>query len=167
MDDVRRFIEVEGPAYLLQSLRTLRSHTLDQPLSTIPADPAWIEQNFPKVKRGVHPRPDLDQKVEPYRKWRADLLRAVSLATGATAAKAELRARADAWAPLIAGTQLHTTKGGIINAASAPLVTKLSDIARRAEVEPWELADPDVVARLETGFAAKTDRRPLREALRC
>ncbi|MDO5604807.1 MAG: hypothetical protein Q4G25_06555 [Paracoccus sp. (in: a-proteobacteria)] len=166
MEDVKQYIEVEGPSYLLQSLRTLRSHTMDQPLTTIPADPEWIEHHFPKVKRGVHPRPDLDQKVEPYKKWRADLLRAVAMATGAKATKAALRAREDSWASLIEGAMLHTSNGGIIHKASASLVIRMADIARRAEVEPWELAEPDVVARLETGFASKVDRDSLRRAFR-
>lgn len=166
MEDVQRFVAVEGPDYLLQALRTLRSHTLDQPLSSIPADLEWIDRNFPKARRGVHPRPDLGQKLGPYQKWRADLRRAVERATGARAARDDLRNRDDAWMPLIAAARLHSTQGGIIHPGSASLVTRLADIARRAGMTPAELADPDAGERLESGMASQRDRAPLRQAMR-
>lgn len=150
--------------YLLQALRTLVSHCAGAPLSTMPADPAWIEEHFPKAAKGVHPRPDLGQSLKTYQKWRADLLRGVMKADGSEAEVKALRARKDGWADLIAAVQLHTTThGGSIHPAALSPLTKLADIARRAGVEPRDLDQDDVLGRLEQGFRLPLDRQAARD----
>ncbi|MCP1168907.1 site-specific integrase [Limimaricola litoreus] len=174
MQDVADWVVAQAPnpeeprkdnpvGYLLQALRTLVSHCAGAPLSTMPADPAWIEEHFPKVVKGVHPRPELGQSVGVYQKWRADLLRSIKKANGAEAEVKALRARKDGWADLIAAVQLHTTThGGSIHPAALSPLTKLADIARRAGVEPRDLDQPDVLSRLEQGFRLPLDRQDAR-----
>lgn len=166
MADVRSCLETEGPAYLLQAIRTLRSHTHDEPLVHIPAAPAWIDRHFPKVRRGLHPRPDLGQSVEPYKKWRADLLRAVARATGKRTEKEQRRAQEDGWRRLITAAKLHSSNGGIIHPASASLVASLADIARRGNIEPRELCGQGAVLdRLVGAFSGRNERAVARKAL--
>lgn len=163
---VHDHITAQGPAYLLQALRTLTTHTNHAPLSTLEASLDWIEQNFPKARKGVHPRPDLRQPLEAYKKWRADLVRSLKIATGARAAEQERKSRKDGWAGLLAAVMLHTRDGGLIHAAEAGGLTRLADVARRAGVEPWQLADAHALERLESAFVTPSDRGGVRNALR-
>jgi len=164
MQDLRVWLETNGPAYLLQALRTLETNTAGEPLKLIPADLAWIDTHFPKSRDGKHPRPDLGQSLEAYKKWRADLVRAVKKASGAEAEKTERRTRRDAWADLFQAGKLHTSSPGIVHAAALSPLNDLADIARRAELEPWDLADDDVLRRLEDAFVKQDDLQSARRA---
>tara|TARA_B100002049_G_scaffold152691_1_gene113812 strand:- start:7166 stop:9082 length:1917 start_codon:yes stop_codon:yes gene_type:complete len=154
----------------LQYLTRLQSHCGGAPLATIFTGVdllAEFDANFPKVKKGVHPRPDLDQDIEAYKTWRRQCRKTIEIATGVAADKAALRARQDGWTDLMAAIKLHCQNGGIIrNPRRAIPVTKLSDIARRAGVEPWHLADAGVLDRLEAAFAAPGDLQIVRRAQR-
>ena len=163
---VRDYLATEGPSYLLQALRTLTTHTNHAPLSTLEANLDWIEQNFPKSRKNVHPRPDLNQPLEAYKKWRADLVRAVKIATGARAAEQERKSQDDGWAELLAAVMLHTRDGGMIHAGEAGGLTRLADVARRVGVEPWQLADAHALERLESTFVTPSDRGGVRNALK-
>lgn len=151
----------------LQYLTKLQSHCGGAPLATIFSSDdllAEFDANFPEVKKGVHPRPDLPQKVETYQKWRRHCRRAIEVATGAAAEKAALRARQDGWTELLTAIKLHSTDGGVVHPASAGPVAKLSDIARRAGIEPWQLADAGVLDQLEEAFATPADLQIVRRA---
>lgn len=88
-EDVERHVKVHGPDYLLQALRTLQSHCRMAPLSTLAADLGWFLGEFPKSSRqNPMPRSDLGQGLEAYKKWHADIRRALAFASGARAAKA-------------------------------------------------------------------------------
>ncbi len=151
----------------LQYLTKLQSHCGDAPLATIFTSGdllAEFDANFPKVKKGVHPRGDLGQDIEAYKKWRRHCRRAIEVATGAAAEKAELQARQDGWAELQAAIKLHSTNGGVVHFASAGPVAKMADIARRSEIEPWQLADIGVLDQLEDAFAVPGDLQVVRRA---
>ena len=150
--------------FRLQYLTKLQSHCGAAPLSTLPADLAAFDRDFPKVRKGVHPRPDLHQPLETYKKWRQGARKALEVATGATAAKAKLRARKDGWADLLAAIKLHSKNGGCIHSGSSSPVAKLADIARRAGLEPWDLTQDKVLDKLEAQFAHPSDRGILRRA---
>ena len=153
----------------MQYLTKLQSNCGGMPLGLIwPGEDdllAAFDRDFPKPKKGVHPRPDLNQKFEAYKSWRTQARKCIEMATGVTAEKEELRARKDGWADLLAGIQLHLEPGGAIKNQQLIIpVTNLSDIARRANVEPWELADDGVLDRLKEGFAAPKDVASARRA---
>ena len=150
--------------YRLQYLTKLKSHCGAAPLSTLPADLAAFDRDFPKVHKGVHPRPDLHQPLETYKKWRQGARKALEIATGATAAKTKLRARQDGWADLLAAIKLHSKNGGCIHPGSSSPVVRLADMARRAGLEPWDLTRDKVLDKLEAQFAHPTDRGILRKA---
>jgi hypothetical protein len=165
MQDVWDFLAVEGPTYLLQAMRTLATHTNHAPPSSQDATFEWIAEHFPKARRGVHPRPDLNQGLDAYKKWRADLVRAVTIATGARAARQARDARQDGWTDLLSAVRLHTKDGGLIHPAAASPMTTFADISRRAGLEPWELDRKDAIARLEAALPIKEDRKVLRKGL--
>ncbi len=156
--------------FRLQYLTKLQSHCSGAPLATIFAGADLLmefDQDFPKVKKGVHPRGDLPQDIETYKKWRQGARKAIEVATGAAAEKAELRSRQDGWTELLAAIKLHCTDGGVIqNPKRAIPVTKLAEVARRAGIEPWELAIDGTLERLEGVFAVPDDREHLRRAQR-
>ncbi|MGP6090007.1 hypothetical protein [Antarctobacter jejuensis] len=166
MEDVLDHIDTNGPAYLRQALTTLVRHMHGTPLCALPADLAWIEEHFPRVKNGRHPRPDLGQKLEPYKKWRADLRRSVEIATGLRARKAALRDQVDGWAELLAAAKTHTVEGGLVHAAALSALLKLADLARSAEIDPWELANEDAIDRLENALNVPQDRDTIRRGQR-
>ncbi|WP_421904995.1 hypothetical protein [Mameliella sp.] len=151
----------------LQYLTKLQSHCGGAPLATIFTAGdllAQFDAAFPKVKRGVHPRPDLPQDIETYKKWRCQCLRAIEVATGAATAKTEDRARQDGWAELLAAIKLHSTDGGVVHPGSAGPVAKMADIARRAGIEPWQVAGAGVLERLNDAFAVPDDLQVVRRA---
>lgn len=154
----------------LQYLTKLQSHCGGAPLATIfPGGDLLIEFDvaFPKVKKGVHPRGDLKQGLKAYKKWRRQCRKIIEIATGAAAEKADLRARNDGWSELLAAIKLHCTDGGIIrHPASAGPVTTLADIARRADIEPWNLADDGVLAKMESEFIHPGNLQKARSAQR-
>ncbi|MEY8842081.1 hypothetical protein AB9K41_23880 [Cribrihabitans sp. XS_ASV171] len=153
----------------LQYLTKLQSHCGGTPLALIFTGGDLLvefDNAFPKVRKGVHPRPDLPQDIETYKKWRRQCRKAIEVATGAANEKTALRARQDGWADLLAAIKLHSTDGGIVHTASASPVARLADIARRADIEPWQLADEGVLDRLETAFACPRDLQIARKAQR-
>ena len=158
----------DNPAgWRLQYLTKLQSHCGGAPLATIFTSGDLLAEfatNFPKVKKGAHPRPDLGQDIEAYKKWRQQCRKAIEVATGAAAEKAELRARQDGWTELLAAFELHSTDGGVVHKAAASPVVKLSDIARRAGIEPWQLADAGVLDQIEGAFATPGDLQVVRRA---
>lgn len=165
-EDVERHLKAHGPKYLLQALRTLQSHCRMAPLSTLAADLGWFLDEFPKSSRqNPMPRPDLGQGVAPYKKWHADIRRALELASGARGARTVRDARADGWADLLAAIKAQTEDGGLIHPGSAGTVKRLADLGRRQSFEPWDLATPDIVATIEDGLAHHTERAPIRSAL--
>lgn len=154
-------------AWRLQYLTKLQSHCGGEQLATIfSGDDLLIEFDaaFPKVKKGVHPRPDLSQHIEIYKKWRRQCRKAIEIATGAAAEKAELRNRKDGWSDLLAAIKLHSTNGGLVHSAAASPVTKLADIARRASIEPWQLADAGILDEMESKFFSPHDLHVARRA---
>ena len=165
MQDVWDFLAVEGPTYLLQAMRTLATHTNHAPPSSQDATFEWIAEHFPKARRGVHPRPELDQGLDAYKKWRADLVRAVTIASGARAARQARDARQDGWTDLLSAVRLHTRDGGLIHPATASAMTTFADIARRASLEPWDLDTEGATTRLEAALPIKEDRKILRTGL--
>ena len=153
----------------LQYLTKLQSNCGGAPLAVIfPGHDllAEFDAAFPKVKKGVHPRPDLKQNSSAYKTWRRQCRRAIEIATGAAAEKAELRAREDGWSELLAAIKLHCTNGGIVHHAAASPVTALADIARRAGLEPWHLADDGTLDQLEAAFAYPHELNVARRAQR-
>lgn len=166
MHDVERFITVNGPPYLLKALTTLKSHLNQASLSGMDATLAEIEAYFPKSRKGVHPRPDLRQPLDAYKKWRADLIRAVKIATGMKAAKQVRQAQQDGWTELLAAIKMHTEHGGLINPITISPVAKLADFARCASLEPWDLDLDDAFARLELEIHVKEDRRVIERAIK-
>ena len=153
----------------MQYLTKLQSHCRGAPLGTIwPGEDdllAAFDRDFPKVKKGVHPRGDLQQDIETYKKWRRQCRKAIEIATGVAAEKQELRDRQDGWADLLAAIKLHCQDGGVIQTPQRTIpVTNLSDIARRADIEPWQLADAGVLDRLEEAFACPADLQAARKA---
>ncbi|WP_348657576.1 hypothetical protein [uncultured Sulfitobacter sp.] len=163
LQDVRDYIAANGPAYLLAALDRLHSRALfGASLKTLKI--ADFDPTFPKSVRGIHPRPDLPQDLEAYKRTRSDCRRAIAFATGAAAEKQELRARQDGWADLLAAAKLHSTNGGSIHPnALSPLAT-FADIARRGGIEPWDLAAPGATDRIEDVLQAKTEREVVRRA---
>ena len=178
MQDVWDFFACQAPdptkpkannpeGWRLQYLTKLQSHCGDAPLPTIFTGGNLLtefDEAFPKVRKGVHPRPDLPQNIETYKKWRRQCRKAIEVATGAAAEKAERRGRQDGWADLLAAIKLHCTDGGIVHHASASPVTALADIARRAGIEPWQLADKGVLEHIEKAFAYPGDLQVVRRA---
>jgi len=165
MQDAKDYLTIHGPIYLLQAIRTLETHTNYEPLSTMDATEKWVDDNFPKARKGIHPRPDLSQKIGAYRKWRSDLLRAVGIATGARKARKIRDALQDGWAEILAAVELHKKDGGLVPPASASSVASFADIARRAGLEPWELDGADTIERLEAVRTLKSDREVLKKGL--
>lgn len=151
--------------YLTQYITTLQSHCGRAPLETLPAKVDWIDEHFPKVKKGKHPRPDLGQNLDAYKKWRRYILLAIQKATGAETAKKTLRARQDGWSDLLAAAKLHTVGAGLVHSAKLSSLTGLSDVARRAGLEPWHLSEDDVLERLEVAFETPRDRDHVRRGL--
>ncbi len=178
MQDVWDFFACQAPdptrpkvgnseGWRLQYLTKLQSHCGGAPLAMIfPGCNllADFDAAFPKVKKGVHPCPDLSQDIETYKKWRRQCRKTIEVATGAAAEKVELRERQDGWAELLAAIKLHCTEGGIVHHAAASPVAALADIARRADIEPGQLADDDVLERLEAEFAHPSDLEKMRKA---
>ena len=162
---VQDYLEAHGPAYLLQALRTLRTHANDMPLASLPATRDWLDAHYPKARRGVHPRPELPQRLAAYKKLRADLNRAFAFASGQRAEKVQHDARTDGWAELCAAAKLHSRDGGLLHGAEAGSLAGLADIGRRAGIEPWQLAEPQALAQLEAAFAAPRDRARTRRSL--
>ena len=150
--------------FRLQYLTKLKSNCGNAPLCTIPASLEVFERDFPKAKKDVHPRPDLDQDLTAYKNWRQNCSLAIKIATGAAAEKAALRARKDGWADLIDAVREHTKNGGGIHAAAVTHAVHLSDIGRRAGIEPWDLSNDDILDRLETGFDTPADLQNARKA---
>lgn len=150
--------------FRLQYLSKLKSNCGDAPLCTIPGCLEEFERDFPKAKKDVHPRPDLDQDLTAYKKWRQNCSLAIKIATGAAAEKAALRAQKDGWADLIDAVREHTENGGSIYTAAVTHAVHLSDIGRRAGIEPWDLANDDILGRLETGFVTPADLQKARKA---
>ncbi len=150
--------------FRLQYLTTLKRHCGDAPLCTIPADLEAFDKDFPKAKKNVHPRPDLDQDLKAYKKWRQNCRKAVEITTGAAVEKAELRARQDGWSDLLGAVITHIKNGGGIHPAATAHVVHLSDIGRRIGIEPWELNDGDILNRLEAGFVTPSDLQNARKA---
>ncbi|APE43249.1 hypothetical protein BOO69_07330 [Sulfitobacter alexandrii] len=151
----------------LQYLTKLKSHCGGGPLAMIFAHGdmlAEFDGAFPKVRKGVHPRPDLPQNLETYKKWRRQCRKAIEIATGAASEKAELRARQDGWADLLVAIKLHTTDGGIVHHAAASPVVTLADVGRRAGVLPHELAEEGILDRLEASFGTAHDLKAARKA---
>jgi hypothetical protein len=149
----------------LQYLTTLQSHCGGAPLATIFTGPdllAEFDVAFPKVRKGVHPRGDLDQKIEAYKKWWRNCRLAIEMATGTTAETQERRSRQDGWAELLDAVNLHSN--GCFHPAKASPVTKLADVARRAGIEPWNLAEDVVMVRLEEAFDSPKDLQIVRKA---
>jgi hypothetical protein len=137
-----------------------------QSLSEIPADLAWFLGEFPKsARQNPMPRPDLGQGLDAYKKWHADIRRALAFASGAREAKGGRDARADGWTDLLAAISLHTDDGGLIHPAAAGPVTRLADLGRRQGFEPWDLASAEVLEKIEGGLAHCSERPSIRAAV--
>lgn len=166
--DPSRPKENNPEGWRLQYLTKLQSHCGGTPLAMIFLGNDLLTEfdaAFPKVKKGVHPRGDLCQDIETYKKWRRQCRRSIEIATGAADEKAELRARQDGWSDLLAAIKVHCEKGGVIgHPGAASPVAKLADIARSAGIEPSELAGDGILDRLEAKFACPRDLQVIRKA---
>ena len=162
MQDVIDYIGVHGPAHLAAPLKTLRKNLFGAAPSTLRVADFYL--TFPKSVGGIHPRPDLPQKLSAYKAWREKCRTAIAKATGAEAEKQELRAREDGWADLLAAATLHTKDGGQIPPQSISPLATFADIARLAGIEPCDLANPDATDQIEAVLQIKTDRRKVRDA---
>lgn len=163
MQDVIDYIDTHGPAHLAGPLKTLRRNLFGAPPRTVKI--AEFDSMFPKSVGGIHPRPDLPQKLSAYKPWREKCRNAIKKATGAEAEKQELRARQDGWADLLGAANLHTAaNGGLIPKQSISPLATFADIARRAGLEPWDLAAPGATDRIEEVLQAKTERGVVRSA---
>lgn len=165
MKDVKDHIEAVGPAYLLQSIRTLQTHLRYGDLADVPASIEWFDENFPLARGGIHPRPDLPQKIAAYKKWCADIRRCVDIATGRRAQRETLRQLDDEWKALIDGFQLHCRDNGLVHRAALAPIVKLSDVCRAAGIQPFDLAADADPERLEAAITIAPDRRVIRTAL--
>jgi integrase len=155
-----------GPTcYLLKALGKLRVHLSFGPTAEIPYDLAAFDRDFPKSTRGRHPRPDLDQGLDAYRKWRADARRAIEDALGRRDEKAARAARLDGWADLLDAIALHSGEGGAIHDGASRTVARLADLGRRQDFEPWDLASPATLEAIEVGLVAPEDRAKVRDAI--
>lgn len=163
MQDVIDYIDTHGPAHLAGPLKTLRRNLFGAPPRTVKI--AEFDSMFPKSVGGIHPRPDLPQKLSAYKTWREKCRNAIKKATGAEAEKQELRARQDGWADLLGAANLHTAaNGGLIPKQSISPLATFADIARRAGLEPWDLAAPGATDRIEDVLQAKNERGVVRSA---
>lgn len=165
MEDVRASVGTSN--YLKQSLRTLQSHLGGMPLSLVPGTEDWFIETFPKPKGGIHPRPDLKQKIEPYMKWRQEVLRAIRLANGEAEAKKKRSYQDDSWKKLLDAIKLHSSGGGIIYKSAGGPVSSLADLCRTAGIETWDLDSETALKRIEDAIAAhrSADRPVFRSAL--
>ena len=154
MKDVQEVLAGTRSEYLLDAIRRLSTFVQMVDLSTIPADVEWLNEEFPEVRRGVHPRPDLPSKLPAYKKWRADLLRAVTIATGERDAKSRRKDRVDGWTGVLEAINLHSRDGGILYRSAGSPVSKLADLCRKLELEPWQLDDEQTLARLKASMPA-------------
>lgn len=165
MEDVRA--SVGTSYYLKQCLRTLQSHLGDMPLSLVPGTEDWFIESFPKPKGSIHPRPDLKQKIEPYMKWRQEVLRAIRLANGEAEAKKKRGYRDDSWKKILDARKLHSSGGGIIYKSAGGPVSSLADLCRTAGIGSWDLEGETALKRIEDAIAAhrSADRPVIRSAL--
>lgn len=163
MQDVIDYIDTHGPAHLAGPLKTLRRNLFGAPPRTVKI--AEFDTMFPKSVGGIHPRPDLPQKLSAYKPWREKCRNAIKKATGAEAEKQELRARQDGWSDLLGAANLHTAaNGGLIPKQSISPLATFADICRRAGLEPWDSAAPGATDRIEDVLHAKTERGVVRSA---
>lgn len=154
MKDVQEVLKGTRSEYLLDAIRRLATFVQMVDLSTIPADIEWLNEEFPEVRRGVHPRPDLPSKLPAYKKWRADLLRAVTIATGERDAKTRRKSRVDGWTGILEAINLHSRDGGILYRSAGSQVSKLADLCRKLDLQPWQLDDEQALARLKASMPA-------------
>ncbi len=163
---LRVFLDVwgYGPACLL----TLASEAPDD---HTPAPRAfttmleWFDAGFPKSNRGKHPRPDLvDVSLARYKKVREGVRRCIRGAMGAYAARAARNEAQDGWRELL--DLFVPLIGGPVTKREFGLISKLADIARRAELEPWDLEDADAVEILDAAFVTNEERQLARRAIR-
>ncbi|WP_394181161.1 hypothetical protein [Yoonia maritima] len=148
MKDVTAHLEEHGLDYLLKALRTLQSHMNNAPLSTLPANSLWVNAEFPKPKSGRHPRPDLPQAIRPYAKWRADLLRAVSLFDGSHAEKKAMKSQIDEWQELRDAASKLAEKHPAIHAGRLSQIDRLAEHARRQGLLPIHLDNHGYIQKL-------------------
>jgi hypothetical protein len=146
-----------GPAHLLTlEVDRLDEHTpapraFDTPLE-------WFDASFPKSSRGRHPRADLAHvSLARYKKVREGVRRCVRGAMGAYAARIARDDRHDGWRELL--DLFEPLIGGPLSRNYFGLIKKLADIGRRAEIEPWDLADEDAVEHLEAALVTQDERQ--------
>lgn len=165
MADVRSILLLDGPAYLLNAVRMLQTHVDHIDLEDVPACFEYFDENFPKPRRGIHPRPDLTQNITAYQKWCSDIRRAIEITSGIRQEKVLRSQRNDGWKQLLAAIKLHSSNGGLIHAAASGPVTKLADVCRIAGLEPWDLCDMAALKIMEDALQVAGDRPRLRTAL--
>ena len=152
-----------GPAYLL----TLSSEAPD-PHSPAPQGYGslleWFDAAFPKSRRNQHPRLDLGVSLARYKKVREGVRRAIRGAMGAFEQRAARNAAEDGWADLLALLKPLTENAGPLDARSFSMLKTFVDIARRAELQPWELAT-HTYEKLEKVFVTAQERELAKRAL--
>lgn len=153
-----------GPAHLL-------SLSSDAPDRHTPAPSAfqslldWFDAAFPKSGRNLHPRLDLGVTLDRYKKVREGVRRSIRGCMGAYEVRTARNAQQDGWAEVLAVLQPLTENEGPMDKRSFTLVKTFSDIARRANLEPWDLTE-DMFDALEGAFVTSKERELTKKAFR-
>lgn len=152
-----------GPAYLLAL-----SSAAPDPHSPAPHAFSslldWFDAAFPKSRRNQHPRLDLGVSLARYKKVREGVRRAIRGSMGAYERRAARNAAEDGWAELLALLKPLTENAGPLDARSFSMLKSFADIARRADLQPWQLA-ADTYEELEKAFATVPARELSKRAI--
>ena len=127
LEHVRIAIKDKNPKdYRLAAFRRLETflQQVGRPL-LIPASEAAINEIMPKVKKGIHPRPEFGCGLGSYKRVRGDLLNGMREVTGVKAQKKALRSVVDDWTQLRDAVAMHTVKGGLVHPTSLIALNKL------------------------------------------
>lgn len=168
LEDIRIELRKRNPKdYRLRAFRRLETllGMKGMPL-LLPATEAGIREVFPKVKKGIHPRPDLDIQVENYRRTIGDVLNALRYITGEQAVNNARKAMIDDWTNVRQALELHTKEGGIIHASSLICMDKLIDLCRLAGLIPRDFAKKDFLDVLVATCPTNRDYYSARNALK-
>lgn len=125
------------------------------PLSDLPCDTAWFDENFPSVRLlGAEPLPGADRDfwTSPgaYRKWREVVRRRIRSASGERAREAELSAREDGWSTFLALLKRLSEHDGPVHPAQHGAIGRFANLARAADLEPGDLTLDHVSPFLKT-----------------
>lgn len=153
-----------GPAYLLSLSSAAPDNHTPAP-SAFKSLLDWFDAAFPKSSRNLHPRLDLGVTLERYKKVREGVRRSIRGCIGAYEARAARNAQQDGWAELLATLKPLTENEGPMDKRSFTLLKTFSDIARRANLEPWDLTE-DMFDALEGAFVTSKERELTKKAFR-